>query len=59
MARLFHEKYRINPLDTIETMKSLKKIHLRMEIFNEVKRDMKDFEEFYNACTLKNINTNE
>ena len=32
MARMFYEKYHINPLETTQSMKAVKKINMRMYI---------------------------
>jgi hypothetical protein len=53
MARIFYEKYHINPLDTVQSMKALKKINMKQAIQRQVHLEMKEFNRFFNQQDFK------
>ncbi|CDW81673.1 UNKNOWN [Stylonychia lemnae] len=46
MSRKFYEKYNINPLETLQTIKNLKMTDMRLEIRSQVKKEMDAFQSF-------------
>eukprot|EP00347_Sterkiella_histriomuscorum_P023906 403332977 len=55
MQRKFYAKYNINPLETVQTMRYLKKTDLKIEIRNQVQKEMREFENFMRQFSISKL----